>query len=199
MVSSRPASPMVDNGPAALALEGRVVHGLVRSASADLGCFVFLPAESSDVPADGALVRIRWGRSGAFRAEAEVVEIEDEDRWVLSVPTALAPSARRASPRLPADGSWSFEAGNGVMVDVYDVSATGLGLLYPAGEGPAGRGATLEGTLRYAGGQQWAVRLVCTNVRPCPDCPGQWVVGVRLELGEGEQGYRALVEGLREE
>lgn len=175
------------------------MHGLIRSASADLGCFVFLPAESSDVPADGALVRIRWGRSGAFRAEAEVVEIEDQDRWVLSVPTALAPSARRASPRLPADGSWSFVDENGDLVDIYDVSLSGLGLLYPAGEGPSGSGDILDGTLRFASGQQWAARLVCTNVRPCPDCPGQWVVGVRLELGAGQESYQALVEGLQEE
>ncbi len=113
MVSSRPPAVMVEDGPAGLALEGRVVFGEVRAASPDLGCFVFLPAQTATPPALGALVRIRWGRSDGFRAEAEVLEIEDEDAWILSVPMALGPSAQRTAPRIGAEGDWLFETEDG--------------------------------------------------------------------------------------
>ena len=130
----------------------------------------------------GTLVRVRWRGSDGFDAEAKIIELEDRERWVLSLPQKLPPSQQRRSPRILADGAWTLETEDDDVIDVYDLSARGLGLEFPAGEGPAGAGEHIEGVLRAAGAGGFEVRVEFTNVRPYPDSGRLWIVGGRLVI-----------------
>lgn len=182
MVFSPSVASRIQNGPAELALGGDCVPGLVLSASAELGVFLFVPTAEVEPPREGSRVRIRWAGAADFGAEAELLEVEDEERWVLSVPAPLAPARQRRSTRLRAEEDWVFVTEDGDEVELFDLSARGLGLVFPRGEGPQGRGATLRGTLIQAGGGRWKATLCCTNVRPHPDDERHWVVGTRMTL-----------------
>lgn len=178
------ASPSLGpvEGAATLALDGHRIHGNVLSADTQLGFFLFVPSEPGHAPPpQDAAVRIRWKGGDDFRAEARVVETEDADRWVLSVPTQLDPSRQRQATRLLGEGEWSFfSADDQREVEVYDLTAQGLGLAYPRGEGPSGRGVEVSGQLRRGPGETWSVVLECTNVRPHPTEAHLWIVGGRL-------------------
>jgi hypothetical protein len=189
-------SSLLRDGPAALALDGRTVAGFVVNASVELGCFHFLPEDADAPPEVGDRVRLRFGASGSFDAIAELIEVEDDDRWVFAVPAPLDPSLRRRDTRLRADGEWSFQVEDGDEVDVYDISARGVGLLFPRGEGPKGRGAVLRGTLLRDGGRAWKAELTCTNVRPCAEADHLWIVGARMQLGS--EAERAALDALIE-
>ncbi len=133
-------------GSVTLAVDGQLIAGMVVSPEASLGLFQFVPDEPDqlDVEAEeGMLVRLQWkGRSG-FDAEAEVLECDDPERWILSVPAELDPTQQRQSRRIMADGAWSLRTEEGVRLEVFDVSARGIGLEFPAGDGPAGVGDTI--------------------------------------------------------
>lgn len=170
-------------GPATLAIEGRLVHGSVLSADADLGVFLFVPdepVEGDEPPLADARARIRWGDGEGYDAEAVVVEADDAERWVLSVPVQLDHTRMRKSTRMLGEGAWSFEVEDGPQIDVYDLSERGLGLAYPRGEGPAGRGSRVAGTLVGDTDERWPVVLTCTNVRPHPADDAAWIVGGRI-------------------
>ena len=195
------ASPSLVDGPATLAIDGQLVEGSVLSSDAELGFFLFVleeaaPAEA--LPTAGADVRIRWQGSDGFGAEAQVVEIEDPDRWVLSVPVGLDASRKRQATRMMGEGAWSFTVDeDGPTVEVYDLSERGLGLCYPRGEGPSGRGAEVAGTLAQDDGQTWDVVLSCTNVRAHPSEEGLWIVGGRLRHDDAaaRERLKVLVAG----
>lgn len=171
-------------GPATLAIEGRLVAGQVMSVEADLGVFLFVPDEElelDDVPLADARARIQWGDGEGYGAEAVVVESDDPERWVLSVPVQLDPTRMRQVTRMMGEGAWSFEVDDdGPIVDVFDLSERGLGLAYPRGEGPPGRGARVAGTLVGDTAERWPVVLTCTNVRPHPSDDASWIVGGRI-------------------
>ena len=182
-------------GTAVLALAGELVPGQVTVPHPELGLFVFVPdgPEAQAAKAEvGTLVRVRWRGSDGFDAEAEIVELEDRERWVLSLPQKLPPSQLRQSPRVLADGAWTLETDDDEVLDVYDLSARGLGLEFPAGEGPAGVGECIEGVLRAAGAEPFAVRVEFTNVRPYPDGGRLWIVGGRLVIEDDATRERYL-------
>ena len=181
-------------GPASFAIDGQIVHGTVMAADPDLGTFLFVTGEADAddhepepvLPEQGQSVRIRWGSLTGFQAEAKVLEVEDQDRWILSVPVEIDPGRLRQSARVLGEGAWTFLLGDGSSVEVYDLSERGLGLSFPSGEGPRGRGATLQGSLRAEGAGIWQVTLTCTNVRSHPHDDGYWIVGGRLECKSAE-------------
>ncbi len=180
-------------GTAVLALAGKLVPGHVTVPHPELGLFVFVPdePEAHDVKAEvGTFVRVRWRGSEGFDAEAEIIELEDRERWVLSVPQKLPPSQQRRSPRILADGAWTLETEDADVLDVYDLSARGLGLEFPAGEGPAGVGEHIQGVLRAVGAASFEVRVECTNVRPYPDGERLWIVGGRLVIEDDAERRR---------
>ena len=183
------------NGTAVLAVDGKLVPGQVTVPHPELGLFVFVPdePEANDAKADvGTLVRVRWRGSEGFDAEAEIIEMDDRERWVLSVPQKLPSSQQRQSPRVLADGAWSLETEDDEVLDVYDVSARGLGLEFPAGEGPAEVGVHIVGVLRAAGTDGFEVRMECTNVRPYPEGGRLWIVGGRLMIDDDAARKRYL-------
>jgi len=188
-------------GSVTLAVDGQLIAGMVVSPEASLGLFQFVPDEpdSLDVEAEeGMLVRLQWkGRSG-FDAEAEVLECDDPERWILSVPAELDPTQQRQSRRIMADGAWSLRTEEGVRLEVFDVSARGIGLEFPAGDGPAGVGDTIEGVLSGQSFGQREVRVECTNVRPHPDDSGLWIVGGRLKFADeaSVQAYQSFLQSL---
>jgi hypothetical protein len=187
-------------GTAVLALAGKLVPGQVTVPHPELGLFVFVPdePEAGDAKAEpGTLVRIRWRGSEGFDAEAEIIELDDPERWVLSLPQKLAPSQQRQSPRILADGAWTLETLDDEVLDVHDLSARGLGLEFPAGEGPRGVGEHIEGVLRAAGAGTYEVRVEFTNVRPHPDSERLWIVGGRLVI-EDDAARRRYQETLVE-
>jgi hypothetical protein len=188
-------------GTAVLALAGKLVPGQVTVPHPELGLFVFVPddPEAGDAEAEvGTLVRIRWRGSEGFDAEAEIIELQDRERWVLSLPQKLPPSQLRNSPRILADGAWTLETKDEEMLTVYDLSARGLGLAFPSGEGPASAGVHIEGVLQAAGGGGFEVRVECTNVRPYPDSERLWIVGGRLVIEDDatRQRYQATLVDL---
>jgi hypothetical protein len=195
------SSPSLADGPATLAIDGQLVEGSVLSSDAELGYFLFVLGEALDgdaLPSSGSDVRIRWQGSDGFDAKAQVVEIEDPDRWVLSVPVGLDPSRTRQATRMMGEGAWSFTVDDdGPTVEVYDLSERGLGLCYPRGEGPSGRGAEVAGTLSQDDGQTWDVVLSCTNVRAHPVEEGLWIVGGRLrhDADDARERLKRLVAG----
>ena len=192
-------SPSLVDGPATLAIDGQLFTGTVLSADAELGFFLFVLEEAPDagaLPDPGAEARIRWQDADGFGAEAQVVEIEDPDRWVLSVPVGLDPSRKRQATRMMGEGAWTFTVeDDGPTVEVYDLSERGLGLCYPRGEGPRGRGVAVVGTLEQDDGQAWDVVLACTNVRAHPTEDGLWIVGGRLRHDDpaARERLKALV------
>jgi len=182
-------------GTAILAVDGKLVPGQVTAPHPELGLFVFVPDEldARDAKAEvGTLVRIRWRKSEGFDAEAEIIELGNRERWVLSVPQKLPSNQQRQSPRILADGAWTLETEDDDVLDVYDLSARGLGLEFPAGEGPAGVGVQIEGVLRAAGTDSFEVRVECTNVRPYPDGGRLWIVGGRLVIEDDATRQRYL-------
>jgi len=196
--SSTTPSQTVRSGPATIAIDGQLVAGKVLSANAGLGLFVFVldePGDRTDFLAEGTPCRIKWADSTDFDAEAELVEAEDEERWVLSVPVDLSPAAMRQSPRLLADGGWGLVTGEGELLEVYDLSARGIGIEFPAGGGPAGVGDRIEGRLEAVGLGSWEVVVECTNVRAHPDDGRQWIVGGRLKIGSdsGTSHYQGIL------
>jgi len=174
-------------GSAVLAVDGQLVSGMVLSPHAELGLFLFVPHDPEGVACDveeGALVRIRWAHSEAFDAVAEVLEVDSRERWILSVPVQLAPQQTRQSPRMLADGAWTLVTRDNVVLDVYDLSARGIGIEFPAGGGPAGVGECIEGVLSAETLGFFRVRMECTNVRPHPDDGRLWIVGGRLVISD---------------
>lgn len=192
----RPGDVMI--GTAVLALAGKLVPGQVTTPHPELGLFVFVPDEPEAHEAKaavGTLVRVHRRGDEGFDAEAEIIELEDRERWVLSLPQRLPPSQQRQSPRILADGAWTLETEDDEVLDVYDLSARGLGLEYPAGEGPAGVGEHIEGVLRSVGLGSFEVRVEFTNVRPYPDGERLWIVGGRLVI-EDDAARRRYLETL---
>ncbi len=172
-------------GTAVLAHAGKLIPGQMTAPHPELGLFVFVPdePEARDATTEvGTLVRIRWRGSEDFDAEAEILELEDRERWVLSLPQKLPSSQQRQSPRILADGAWTLETEDDDVLDVFDLSARGLGLEFPVGEGPASVGEHIEGVLRAAGVGRFEVRVEFTNVRPYPDGGRLWIVGGRLVI-----------------
>jgi hypothetical protein len=180
-------------GSAILAIDGKLVPGLVTAPHAELGLFLFLPDEPEAFEGqveEGATVRIRWGDRESFDAEAEIVEIEDLERWVMSVPQTLGPTQQRQSPRVLADGAWTFETEDELALDVYDLSARGIGLEFPAGDGPSEAGTRIPGVLRSPGLGGFRGRMECTNVRAHPDDEHLWIVGGRLVITDPDARAR---------
>ncbi len=174
-------------GSAVLAIDGKLVPGLVTAPHAELGLFLFLPDDPEAVAGqveESAKVRIQWRDSESFDAEAEIVEIDDPERWVMSVPQALLPARQRQSPRVLADGAWTFETKDDVQLDVYDLSKRGIGLEFPAGGGPARAGIHIRGVLRSPGIGKFEGHVECTNVRAHPDDEHLWIVGGRLKIAD---------------
>ena len=188
-------------GTAVLALAGKLIPGQATVPHPELGLFVFVPdeLEACEATAEvGTLVRIRWRGSEGFDAEAEIIELEDRERWVLSLPQKLPPSQQRQSPRILADGSWTLGTQHDDVLDVHDLSARGIGLEFPAGEGPAGVGEHIEGVLRAVGAGSFEVRVEFTNVRRYPDGEHLWIVGGRLviENDASRRRYQAILADL---
>ena len=172
-------------GSAVLAVDGQQVQGLVMSPHAELGLFLFVPDAPDQVDVEveeGSEVRIRWRDSATFDAVAEIIEADGRERWVLSVPVQLGASQQRQAPRMLADGVWSLQSAAGDILDIYDLSEQGIGIEFPAGEGPAGVGEYISGMLRADSMGFFEVRVECTNVRPHPDDDRLWIVGGRLEI-----------------
>jgi hypothetical protein len=172
-------------GTAVLAVDGQQVRGLVMSPHAELGLFLFVPDDPDQVEVEveeGTEVRIRWQASTSFDAVAEIIEVDDRERWILSVPVQLGASRQRQSPRMLADGAWSLMSQGGELLDVHDLSEQGIGIEFPAGEGPGGVGELIVGMLRADSMGFFEVRVECTNVRPHPDDDRLWIVGGRLEI-----------------
>jgi hypothetical protein len=197
-----PARPQtVRSGPATIAIDGQLVQGRVLSAHAGLGLFVFVldeASERSDMLAEGTPCRIKWPGSDDFGAEAELVEAEDEERWVLSVPVQLSAAAMRQSPRLLADGGWGLVTDEGDLLEVYDLSEEGIGIEFPAGGGPTGIGDRIEGRLQAIGLGSWDVVIECTNVRAHPDDGRHWIVGGRMNMGkvDGSEQYQGIIRAM---
>lgn len=188
-------------GPATLAIEGHLVAGRVLSPDATLGLFVFVVDEPSNAVnplEEGTPCRIKWATGANFDTEAVLVEAEDGERWVLSVPVDLSPAAMRQSPRLLADGGWGLVTEQGETLDIFDLSARGIGIEFPSGSGPAGVGGRIEGRLQAVGLGSWDVVVECTNVRAHPDDGRQWIVGGRLTLhGEAESAqYQRILSDM---
>jgi hypothetical protein len=186
-------------GTAVLAVDGQLVSGLVLSPHAELGLFLFMPDEPEQVESDveeGSVVRIQWQDSQSFDAVAEIIELDDRERWILSVPVQLGASQQRRSRRLMADGAWSIVTSTGETLDVYDLSEEGIGIEFPAGEGPAGVGETVSGVLRGDTIGFFEVRVECTNVRPHPDDDRLWIVGCQLDIADpaARRKYRAALD-----
>ena len=186
-------------GSAVLAVDGQLVSGLVLSPHAELGLFLFMPDDPDQLDADigeGTKVRIRWRDSDDFDAVAEIIEVDDRERWILSVPVQLGAGRQRRSRRLMADGAWSIRTSAGDILDVYDLSDEGIGIEFPAGDGPAGVGETVSGVLQAETIGFFEVRFECTNVRPHPDDDRLWIVGCQLEIAdpEAKRQYDAALE-----
>ena len=182
-----PTRTMALSGSVTLAFDGQLVSGLVVSPHAELGLFLFVPDEPDMLESDveeGALVRIRAQGSNTFDAVAEVLEVDGRERWVLSVPMQLAPQQQRRSERILSDGAWTLRTHRGETLDVYDLSDDGIGIEFPAGEGPAGVGEAVVGMLRAANLGFFEVRVECTNVRPHPDDARLWIVGGRMTVAD---------------
>lgn len=180
-------------GSVTLALDGQLVSGLVLAPHAELGLFLFVPDDPDAYEGDveeGAMVRIRQDSSAGFDAVAEILEVDDRERWILSVPVQLAPQLQRRSKRVLADGAWTLETEDGDSLDVFDVSARGIGIEFPAGDGPAGIGERVVGTLRAETVGDFEVRMECTNVRPHPDDDRLWIVGGRLVMSDRDAQVR---------
>lgn len=198
---SADSSPVV--GAATVAIDGRLVRGTATSVDPGLGLFTFLVEEESvdlvTVPDEGATVRIRWDGAARFDAEAEVVEVDEPERWVLSMPVGLDDTRRRQADRVEGDGVWSFvvDDDDNIEVDVFDLSADGVGLVFESGCGVAGAGCSLSGTLVGSGLGQWAVTLETTHVRRHPDDERSWIVGCRMDHINDIQRQQ-LAQALRE-
>jgi len=198
---STPRQAQVRTGPATLAIDGQQVAGRVLSPNLDLGLFVFVVDEPGDVSAqldEGAPCRIKWASGTDFDTEAELVEAEDGERWVLSVPVELSSAAMRQSPRLLADGGWGLVTEDGDVLEVFDLSAGGIGIEFPAGSGPAGVGDRIEGRLKAIGLGSWDVVVECTNVRAHPDDGRQWIVGGQLKMPDesGMLRYQGILSDM---
>jgi hypothetical protein len=202
-LSLPPTGPF--EGPASFAIDGLVVNGTVLAADPEIGTFVFVTAEPPDdddqdpfVPQQGTLVRIQWGDRLGFAAEARVLEVQDHDRWILSVPVNIDPDKMRQATRVMGEGIWTFSVKLGTSVEVYDLSERGLGLVFPSGEGPASRGVTLHGVLQVEGVRTWEVNLLCTNVRAYPRQESLWIVGGKIdfEYDKDRENLQAIVKSL---
>lgn len=195
-----PSRTMALSGSVTLAFDGQLVSGLVVSPHAELGLFLFVPDEPDMLESDveeGALVRIRAQGSNTFDAVAEVLEVDGRERWVLSVPMQLAPQQQRRSERVLSDGAWTLRTHRGETLDVYDLSGDGIGIEFPAGEGPAGVGEAVVGVLRAASLGFFEVRVECTNVRPHPDDARLWIVGGRMTVADdaARRQFEATLKG----
>ncbi len=191
------------SGTAVLAVDGQLVPGLVLSPHAELGLFLFVldePEAFEGEVEEGSLVRIQWQGSTGFDAVAELLEVDDRERWVLSVPVQLDSLQKRQSPRIPADGAWTLETEEGDLLEVYDLSVRGIGIEFPAGEGPAGVGECIVGVLRAETIGDFEVRVECTNVRTHPDDDRLWIVGGRLVMADRDarRAYEATLMVLGE-
>ena len=198
-----PGAPRFAAGTVTVAVDGALLQGSVHAADPSLGLLLLELDEAPEaVPAEGAMVRLAESGQAGFGAQAELIEVEDEQRWVLGVPSDLAPAQQRRSARLLADGAWQFVAegmdGLETAVDIYDLSREGVGLQYPAGAGPDGAGQRMDGTLICDQAGAWPVSLESTNVRRHPEDGRLWIVGCTLEhrSAEGAAGYAEILADL---
>jgi hypothetical protein len=75
-------------------------------------------------------------------------------------------------------------------LDVFDLSRRGIGLEFPAGDGPSEAGTRIDGSLRSAGEGEFRAYVECTNVRAHPDDEQLWIVGGRLTIADDEARLR---------
>lgn len=188
-------------GLVTLAVDGVVVSGSVHAADPTLGLLLFELDEAVEgvAPEEGATVRISWPGESAFGAQAELIEIEDEQRWVLGVPSDLSPTQRRRAERVQADGAWRFVSlDDEVEVEIYDLSEGGLGLQFAKGFGPDRAGRRLSGHVMCDGNGSWPVTLHSTNVRRHPDDGRLWIVGCKVEhtSAANQRAYLELLDTL---
>lgn len=190
-------------GTVTVAVDGLAVDGTVHAADPTLGLLIFELSEPAETaPTEGSVVRILRGGPGGSGAQAELIEVEDEQRWVLGIPSDLSPAQQRGSARVLADGAWQLHTldaeGDTVVVDLFDLSAGGVGLQFPAGAGPDRAGRTLDGRLVCERLGTWTVSLTSTNVRRHPDDPRLWIVGCKVQHASDDAAasYRALLADL---
>jgi len=191
------------SGPVTVAVDGAVFSGVVHAADPNLGLLMLELDEAPNlVPVEGTLLRLSAEGRTSFGSQAELLEVEDGQRWVLGVPSDLAPTQQRTGERLLADGAWQFhtadEDGVQTTMDLYDLSAGGLGLQFPTGAGPDRAGRQMMGTLVCEQTGRWKVSLESTNVRRHPDDPRMWIVGCRLVhlSEEGATTYAQILQHL---
>lgn len=190
-------------GTVTVAVDGAMLQGSVHAADPSLGLLLLELAEAPpSVPAEGTLVRLAEAGQTGFGAQAELIEVEDQQRWVLGVPSDLSPAQQRRSTRLLADGAWRFVVedvdGAERAVEIYDLSKEGVGLQYPVGAGPEGAGRSMDGTLVCDQAGAWPVTLESTNVRRHPDDGRLWIVGCTLRhlSSAGAAGYAGILADL---
>ena len=93
-------------GTVTVAVDGLAVDGTVHAADATLGLLIFELSEPAETaPAAGSVVRILRGGPGGSGAQADLIEVEDEQRWVLGIPSDLSPPSSAARRVLGPGGS----------------------------------------------------------------------------------------------
>lgn len=196
-------APRFSAGTVTVAVDGALLQGTVHAADTSLGLLLLELSEVPvSVPAEGSVVRLGEAGQPGFGAQAELIEVEDDQRWVLGVPSDLSPAQQRRSTRLLADGAWRFVSedadGEDNAVELYDLSKEGVGLQYPAGSGPDGAGRRMEGVLVCDQAGAWPVSLESTNVRRHPEDGRLWIVGCTLQhrSADGAAGYAAILADL---
>ena len=198
-----PGASRFSAGTVTVAVDGALLEGTVHAADPSLGLLLLELTETpASVPAEGSVVRLGAPGETGFGAQAELIEVEDDQRWVLGVPSDLSPAQQRRSTRLLADGAWRFEAedadGDDPSVELYDLSKEGVGLQYPAGAGPEGAGRRMDGVLICDQLGSWQVSLESTNVRRHPEDGRLWIVGCTLQhrTADGAAGYAEILADL---
>ena len=81
-------------GTVTVAVDGLAVDGTVHAADPTLGLLIFELSEPAETaPAAGSVVRILRGGPGGAGAQAELIEVEDEQRWVDAIRTNMQQSS----------------------------------------------------------------------------------------------------------
>ena len=187
---------------------GEVVTGAIRSPdyiemTVD---FVVNDSESTPVqPKVGQSVRVVYSLDDEthFAFNSTVSNIKDEGRWQFSVPTDVERSQKRLTRRHRVRGSfrWVFRVkqlgkyGGEKLLDVHDISASGLSFVYDMRRVTLKPGSSIAGVLTGPDKRQLMVRAVVKDVGAMPKRPGDGLARCEFK-GFGFRNHVELAETL---
>ena len=175
-------------GDAVVELAGQPLEGTLAMPDPKAGTFAFFLAEGQvprAQPTTGAVVRVSYVQGGAAYAFLTVIAEHDGHRRLeLRFPSSIERSDRRTEERRKVFGStgWGFQEREPQvrLLQLYDVSPTGLGLVGARTDRQLYPGAALSGAVQMPSGARAAARLEVRHARALPGDATAVIVGCRV-------------------